>query len=301
MSLVISLTLSSQTSAVDFYLARIVTMLRPAQFNKHSRAKMLIPATIITWILYTLFYHLHEPINWYRDTLTATPMSTLTSPKEASAPTSASTPTTASPTPMIPRKIWYKLGPKGLTDETRERIETCRSQNPTYESEILTDGSDDTYVRERFIDRPDIVQTYLDIPIPILKADLLRYLILFADGGIWSDLDVTCEGVPIDDWVPEQYMEHAGLVVGWEFDVGWTYFQRQVASWTIMAKPGSLHMAMVIDDILKGLRQKTEQYNTTISNLTYKMIEENEGIVAFSGPLRLTKSIIKSVELVLEI
>ena len=85
----------------------------------------------------------------------------------------------------------------------------------------MTDLSGDAYVKEHFAHRPDIMDTFLALPFPILKADFLRYLLLFNEGGIYFDLDVSCEGPPIHDWVPEQYKKDAGLVVGWEFDVCW--------------------------------------------------------------------------------
>jgi alpha 1,6-mannosyltransferase len=85
----------------------------------------------------------------------------------------------------------------------------------------MTDILGDIYVKETFKSRPEIIETYLALPIPILKADLLRYLLLHTEGGIWSDLDVSCEDVPIHDWIPAQYKKEASLVVGWEFDIGW--------------------------------------------------------------------------------
>lgn len=57
----------------------------------------------------------------------------------------------------------------------------------------------------------------LSKPISILKADLLRYPLLFAKGGILSDLDVSCEDTPIQDWIPEKYKKNANLILGWEF------------------------------------------------------------------------------------
>lgn len=172
-------------------------------------------------------------------------------------------------------------------------MDACLSKNPTFKAELLTDDSGDLYVKEHFAHRPDIVETYLALPIPILKADILRYLILLAEGGIWNDLDVSCEGVPIRDWVPEQYKKDAALVVGLEFDVGWgNNFQRQFATWTMMAKPGSPHLSVVIDDILEGLRLKTEEHNVTVGGLTKTMIGD---VVDMTGPRRMTYSIIKSL------
>jgi alpha 1,6-mannosyltransferase len=197
----------------------------------------------------------------------------------------------------IPEKIWYKLGPKGLSNESRAMIDTCLQKNPTYQSIFMTDISGDIYVKETFKSRPEIIETYLALPIPILKADLLRYLLLLTEGGIWSDLDVSCKDVPIHDWIPPQYKKDASLVVGWEFDVGWGgTVVRQFASWTMMAKPGSPHMSMVIDDILDALREKTRQHNVTIAGLKFDMIG---GVVDLTGPRRFTKSVLKSLDLML--
>lgn len=98
----------------------------------------------------------------------------------------------SSPATLIPEKLWYKVGPRGINNETREWINTCLEQNPTFEHQIMTDSSGDAFVINKFGHRPDIVETYLALSVPIVKADLLRYLLLFSEGGIWSDLDVSC-------------------------------------------------------------------------------------------------------------
>jgi len=200
----------------------------------------------------------------------------------------------------IPEKIWYKLGPKGLSDDTKGWISSCLDKNPSYQREFLTDASGDHYVKAHFANRPDIVDAFLQFSIPILKADLLRYLILYAEGGVWSDLDVSCEEGSIQDWVPEQYKADAALVVGLEFDWDWeddNFLHSQFASWTIMAKRGSPHMMMVVDDILENMHTKAEENNVPISGLTMEMVGE---IVDATGPKRMTRSIVKSMELVLE-
>jgi alpha 1,6-mannosyltransferase len=197
------------------------------------------------------------------------------------------------PPAEIPKIIWYKLGPRGLNDNTRRWTESCISKNPNYRAEFLTDESADQYVKTAFVSRPDIVESYLGLTVPILKADLLRYLLLWDQGGIWSDLDVSCEDIKIDDWVPSKYKDTAGIVVGWEFDVGWDMaFVRQFASWTIMAKPRSPHMLQVIDDILDTLHEKMAKYQVPVGKMTLEMTGD---VVDFSGPRRLTFGILKSL------
>ncbi|KAF2276651.1 uncharacterized protein EI97DRAFT_449987 [Westerdykella ornata] len=200
----------------------------------------------------------------------------------------------------IPKLLWYKLGPKGLNEDTRAWTESCIELNPTYTAEFMTDEAADAYVKNTFASRSDIddrtvssiVESYLGLTIPILKADFLRYLLLFDKGGIWSDLDVSCKGVPFDAFVLPQYKD-AALVVGWEFDMGWDMpFVRQFASWTILAKPGSPHMWQVIVDILDSLSTTMASNNVTIGNLTLSMVGD---VVDFTGPRRLTNSIYKSL------
>lgn len=199
------------------------------------------------------------------------------------------------PPSMIPKTIWYKLGPNGLNNKTREWTDSCIKNNPDYRAEFMTDLSGDDYVAKAFAFRPDIVETYLGLTIPILKADILRYLLLLDQGGIWSDLDVSCEEIPIDEWIPPQYKDHAGLIVGWEFDVGWAdNFIRQFTTWTIMAKPGLPHMSMVIEDILETLSAKRAEHNVSLSDLTLVMLGD---VVDITGPRAFTRSILKSVGL----
>ncbi|KAJ5350824.1 SNARE complex subunit (Vam7) [Penicillium brevicompactum] len=198
----------------------------------------------------------------------------------------------------IPNKIWYKVGPKGLSSQSQEWMDDCLHKNPEYRSEIMTDLSGDLYVKNKISHRPDIVETYLALSIPILKADLLRYLLLFAEGGIWYDLDVSCGDVPIRQWIPEQFKANTNLVVGLEFDEGWgEHILRQFTSWTIMAAPHSPHMMMVIEDILDAIRQKSDEKGIAVSELSLEMVGD---VVDFTGPRRLTRGILKSLALTLD-
>ncbi|ODM23660.1 hypothetical protein SI65_01249 [Aspergillus cristatus] len=249
----------------------------------HSLIKLSIAgATILLCIVFVLYYH-PTGIIGLKNIPTAigtTPLET--KPKIIS---------------KIPEKLWYKIGPKGLSDESRTWMDDCLQKNPSYRSEIMTDLSGDLYVKENFAFRPDIVETYLALPIPILKADLLRYMLLYTEGGIWHDLDVSCEDIPMHDWVPVEFKDKANLVLGWEFDVGWgETIMRQFVSWTVMSAPKSPHMWMVIEDIINAVHKKTEEHHIPISLLTKDMLGD---VVDFTGPRRLTISVLKSLELTL--
>lgn len=140
-------------------------------------------------------------------------------------------------------------------------------------------------MRDQFSKFPNIIDIYTDLQVPILKADFLRQLILYADGGVWSDLDVTCH-IPISAWIPEKYKNATNLVVGLEFD------GNQFASWTLMAKPRSNHIAAAIEYIMDALEDSAEAANTTISGLTMKTISD---VVTVTGPQAMTRAILRSV------
>lgn len=207
----------------------------------------------------------------------------------------APAPTQPPPTPAwIPEKLWYKVGPKGLSDQLRSYTDSCITENPTFQPEFLTDASGDQFVRDHFAARPHILDGFLAISIPIVKADLLRYLVLYQYGGIWNDLDVSCQ-VPISEWVPDEYKANASIVVGMEFDVD--IWVRQFATWTIMAKPKSSHMLTVVEDCLEGLLSRANELNVGMQDLRRDMIDD---IVDVSGPRRLTRGIQKSLSKTLE-
>lgn len=60
-----------------------------------------------------------------------------------------------------------------------------------------------------------------------------------------------------------------------------------------MAKPGSPHIWMVIEDILHGLRHTMKERDVPVEELTMQMVGD---VVDATGPRRFTRSILKSVE-----
>jgi alpha 1,6-mannosyltransferase len=192
----------------------------------------------------------------------------------------------------IPKILWYKLGLLGLDNDTRAWTASCIALNPDYDVRFLADEDAEDFVYTAFSNRPDILEAYFGLSVPILRADLLRYLLLFDQGGVWNDLDVECN-VPISEWVPKQFAEKAGLVVGWEFDVGWDLsIVRQFASWTIAARPGSPHMLSVVEGIVDKLHGVMRENNVGIGDVTLNM---TGGVVDFSGSRRLTTGVFESL------
>jgi alpha 1,6-mannosyltransferase len=97
-------------------------------------------------------------------------------------------------------------------------------------------------VSQHFAHKPKVVEVYNNLPNVGMKSDLLRYLILDVEGGVYTDTD-TIALKPIDVWVPPEYRDKARLIVGIEFDRrdggAWADIPHwlQFCQWTIAAAP----------------------------------------------------------------
>lgn len=68
------------------------------------------------------------------------------------------------PPSRIPKDLWYKLGPKGLNDDTRRWTDSCIRNNRDHNIHFIDESSADAYVRDAFgATRPDLVETYLGL------------------------------------------------------------------------------------------------------------------------------------------
>ncbi|TGO66785.1 hypothetical protein BOTNAR_0054g00240 [Botryotinia narcissicola] len=274
-------------------------MLRQTSF--HSPTSLVFTVIIFVFLFIVVKYDYFFDISFtapsiYHESCNAVSIPTESSSTQVITSTPIPTPTAV----PFPEKIWYKAGTQGVSAEAESFRNHCLELSPTYEYEILDDEAASEYVYKWFSDRPDIITTYFSLNVPILRADLLRYLILWAEGGMWMDLDVSCGEVPIHRWVLKEYREAANLVVGLEFDWPWendNFLHAQFTSWTIMAKPHSPHMMQVIDDILVGVDEVARQHNVSLDGIQMSMIPQ---VVDLTGPNRMTWSIVKSLNRILE-
>lgn len=194
-------------------------------------------------------------------------------------------------------RIWQtsKLPVVSIGDEDREHVRTWAELNPDYRHEVLTDEMMESFVRDHFhYSHPDIEEIYFDVKDYILRSDLIRYLILLANGGVYNDLDVACEK-PIDTWVPEQYRDSAGIVLGVEVDNkygpdGRTFTNGvdlfQLVNWTIMSKPNQPFMWFLVRRVIDNIKSLAESQRTSIEDMTYTI----QDVLDSTGPAALTRA-----------
>jgi len=201
----------------------------------------------------------------------------------------------------FPRKLWqsWKHSPLSFEDNHRESARTWTERNPGHRYEVLTDDNDVQYIEEHYgptgLSRQDIIDTYKSINARIVKADLLRYMIMYAEGGLYADIDVEALR-PVDRFIPDRYDERdVDMVIGVEIDQ--PEFKdhpilgkksQSFCQWTFMCKPGLPVMLRLIENIMAWLKDVSERQGVPISDIELDFDE----VLTGTGPSAFTTAIL---------
>ncbi|XBW36097.1 hypothetical protein QEN19_001673 [Hanseniaspora menglaensis] len=166
----------------------------------------------------------------------------------------------------------------------------------------MSDEDVEGFVERTFKNLEPIVWAFKEMPASILKADFFRYLIIYARGGIYSDVDtILMKSLP--EWpgnnyhflkdivsnqedrvsyskpegenkLPDSYemINTPGLVLGIEADpdrADWAdYYARRIqfCQWTIQSKPGHPVLRELILNITATTLASTKLKNSAIKN-----------------------------------
>jgi mannosyltransferase OCH1-like enzyme len=220
----------------------------------------------------------------------------------------SSSPATAPVTPPgvgFPKKIWqsWKVDPLHFEQRDSNTARTWLQRNPDFRYEVLTDSNDLGYVEQHFgpggFDRPDIVNLYRDINATIIKADLLRYMVMYAEGGVYADIDVEALK-PVSKFIPDhRYAEDdIDMVIGVEVDE--PEFKdhpilgkksRSFCQWTFMARPRLPVMMRLIENIMSWLSDLARQQNVPIS----EVVMDFDQVISGTGPSAFTAAILEEM------
>ena len=93
-------------------------------------------------------------------------------------------------------------------------IRSWTAHNPSFDTWFWTDSAVRRLLDSYFA--PWLVSLYDSYPLPIQRADLRKYLVVYAHGGIVADLDVECLRplTPLLDWLSST--RHCSCVLGKE-------------------------------------------------------------------------------------
>jgi len=209
----------------------------------------------------------------------------------------------------FPNKIWqtWKVSPLAFEQRDLDVARSWTRKNPDWRYEVLTDGNDLRYVEWHFgpegFDRPDIVNFYRDVKAAIVKADLLRYLIMYAEGGVYADIDV--EAIrPLNRFIPDRYnVKDIDMVVGVEIDEpDWKDHpilgpkSRSFCQWTFMCKPQLPVMMRLIEQIMTWLNGVAKEQGVPLAEVKLDF----DQIISGTGPSAFTNAIITEMNLAKE-
>jgi alpha 1,6-mannosyltransferase len=187
----------------------------------------------------------------------------------------------------FPAYIWqtWKYTPaSGEFEESFRPAEASWSEkHPGFIHEVITDQVAVHLMRHLYASVPEVLEAYNALPLPILKADFFRYLILLARGGIYSDIDTLALKSALE-WVPDAVPREAiGLVIGIEADPDrpdwndWYSRRIQFCQWTIQSKPGH----PVLREIVAQITNKTLDMKR---RGLLKQVADDDKVIEFTGP-----------------
>lgn len=194
----------------------------------------------------------------------------------------------------FPRHIWQSSSIAGK-EKYSKQIQTWKD-NTDYDYHWLSDADADTFVYNAFSQsQPSLVAFWNDLStkihaeastittesIPnhtantsanqivvnstssssiVLRADLLRYMLMSVHGGIYTDID-TSVLVPISHWLPQHLTSRpqphpTNAVIGIEYDdTKLAMFVRPISfcQWTLMSKPNHPIFTRAIQRVISNL------------------------------------------------
>ncbi|AET37637.1 initiation-specific alpha-1,6-mannosyltransferase Ecym_1409 [Eremothecium cymbalariae DBVPG len=197
----------------------------------------------------------------------------------------------------IPKRIWQTWrdpvnSPK-FPEASLHHVEEWKKRaaeivGEEYDYFFISDDEIMPLLKQLYGTVPYVIQAFMSMPEPILKADFFRYLILYAKGGIYSDID-TYPLKPFNEWFflspagLKDYMNkkigygpagnqngqgstfEPGLVIGIEADPDrsdWAdhYARRiQFCQWTFQSKPGHPILRELIVNITATTLHSTDK------------------------------------------
>ncbi|RKP32664.1 hypothetical protein METBISCDRAFT_25601 [Metschnikowia bicuspidata] len=170
------------------------------------------------------------------------------------------------PTAKFPGYIWqtwkYGLNDDNFIKQYRDGEKLWAGKNPGFVHEVFNDETSYAFVKHLYAHVPEVILAYDALPDAILKIDFFKYLVLFARGGVYADID-TMPLQPIPNWIPDNVSPtEIGLIisVGSESNSPqWNMESRhrrlEFGQFVIQAKPGH----PILREIIAQITTKTSR------------------------------------------
>jgi len=283
------------------------------------RIKYILPSTLLLILILNItLYKFHEPTSntidelWIKYTTNSVDKYRLTKmyePTDVRVKLADAFPYEKNSEPL-PRQIWQMWKNddiKSLDKGLQDLIATWRDQRGVdkggFKYELLGDDRLNSIVVQEFNKVPEVIEAFHKFPTIILKSDLMRYLLVFAYGGVYSDIDTSLT-TDLDQWLTynNTYVQEnkIGMVLGIESyrdDKRWIQQmprKLQFCQWTLQGKKGHPFLRELIYRIVDlGLNHYDSK--TKILSKNGKKYDMNDGsptkydgIMEWTGPAMFT-------------
>ncbi|KAG4304084.1 hypothetical protein PORY_002448 [Pneumocystis oryctolagi] len=172
----------------------------------------------------------------------------------------------------FPNYIWQFWKYEPSESEFDSRLRSLEASWAKYHNNSIHTIVKEEYsyhlIRHLYSSIPDIIEAYNTLSTSTLKASFFRYLILFARGGIYSDINTEIL-LPASKWTSESVkLSFIGLIIGIELN-SLDYLNSaqnhsnflQFGTGTIMAKPGHPVLREIIANITQEILEKKKNKN----------------------------------------
>ncbi|KAJ3236707.1 membrane-bound alpha-1,6- mannosyltransferase Initiation-specific [Chytriomyces hyalinus] len=161
-----------------------------------------------------------------------------------------------------------------------------RIKHPGATHSVLDDASADAFMRKYF--NGPIYETYTKMPLMVLKADMLRYAMLYVHGGIYADSDTQCiKG--INEWTANYTDAEFIVSVEWYKDSHQIdapqYRKTQIVQWTFASIPAHPIFINTLNEIVKVASQATPEF-----------LQNKDNVEGIGGPRVFTRFVQQFLE-----
>ncbi|KAL9599288.1 MAG: hypothetical protein Q9219_003915 [cf. Caloplaca sp. 3 TL-2023] len=171
--------------------------------------------------------------------------------------------------------------------------------NPAHQHTLLDDRTGREIIQEHYGDDPNVLNTYLQLNSTILRADYLRYLVLAAEGGIYSDLDTNAVK-PIDEWYDDSSKRPVRALVGMEYDqldnpklTEGMYLPLQFCQWTLAISAHHPLMISMVNSVTDSLQRLARSRGVSMPDLE----PTNEDVLLTTGPVMWSQTVFSYLSL----
>ncbi len=139
---------------------------------------------------------------------------------------------------MIPRLLHQTAKTSVLPADCLEYVDTLKTLHPNWGYKLWTDADNVAFVREAF---PNFYEIFVKLPKGIMRADVIRYLLMYRVGGLYLDTDY-------EMLKPFDLVDHE-IVLCWEPDPLKPGSNGKMANAIFASSPGHPFFGMIIEEL----------------------------------------------------